>query len=438
MRANRGGFAGLARSAPARTLYWRAASLISSAIFGLANTRLILDNLGAEPYALIALVLSLAALLPFADLGLGAAVVNTVAEARAGAVRNVLGTLAAVLRLLAFVAAALLLANLALAVSGMWPHLLGVSPQTSGTLYVSVAVALFILTIPLGLGQRLLLGLGQTPVMVRLQALAAPLTLAGTASFLLIGVPSVAYMLAPAIAALAVGLLTFVLGFRRVGIQLRVVLRQLAKADIGSPALAPTAIPMVVIVSGVALATLTDRLVLSHVSNVTVVAEYSLAAQLYAPLYAVISTAGTAMWPIFAARRITGSGRDLLTKAVPVFAALGLLAAITLGIAGPVGAELLAGEALDVSEVVFLAFAVLLFVQAVHYPAGTYLTDEPGLSFQASCVAVMLPANLVLSYVLAREIGAAGPVLASACTILSIQALPALYRSTRDVRPVQP
>ena len=62
-----------------------------------------------------------------------------------------------------------------------------------------------------------------------------------------------------------------------------------------------------------------------------------------------------------------------------------------------------------------------------------YLTDEAGLRFQARNAVAMVVANVVLSVLLAREVGALGPVLGTVISMSLITATPNLVRAHRLV-----
>lgn len=57
-----------------------------------------------------------------------------------------------------------------------------------------------------------------------------------------------------------------------------------------------------------------DRLVLSHVSTPSELARYNLGAQLFLPVWQVITASGTALWPVFAGKG-AGTTRGELSAA---------------------------------------------------------------------------------------------------------------------------
>ena len=69
-----------------------------------------------------------------------------------------------------------------------------------------------------------------------------------------------------------------------------------------------------------------------------------------------------------------------------------------------------------------------------------FLTDGAGLRFQAFMILLMLPTKVGISLLLAREVGAVGPVAGSVVTVLVFQVLANVWyvrrRSRRSPAPV--
>jgi O-antigen/teichoic acid export membrane protein len=194
-----------------------------------------------------------------------------------------------------------------------------------------------------------------------------------------------------------------------------------------------TAAPMVIVTLGIPLALQTDRIVLAHRSSLEALAHYAVAIQLYAPLWAVIATAGSVLWPIFARRRASSTQRGVNGPLLG-FTLVGCVGAVSLVAVGPWVAHLAAGSHLGVDRGLFMAFGVLLLIQAAQLPIGMFLMTDAGLRFQAICVACMVPVSLALSWWAAGKWGATGPVLGSIIAVLICQLLPGLRRA-RASRP---
>jgi O-antigen/teichoic acid export membrane protein len=171
--------------------------------------------------------------------------------------------------------------------------------------------------------------------------------------------------------------------------------------------------PMLVQLVAVPLAMQSDRLVLSHRTTSSVLAEYNLASQMFTPIWAVVTAGGLTLWPVFARARSRGEGATPFPVAW-AFGAGSAAMSLAVGLAAPLLAEVASGGRIRIGVGTLVAFGALMTLQGLKYPLGMYLTDVRGLRYQAVMIAVMSPVNLGLSWVLAGPLGAAGPVVGSA------------------------
>ena len=428
----RGVLRGAARSAGVRLLV-----LPVSAVLGIVVTRLVIENYGPGAFAQYGLLVGIAALLPFADLGVSAAVMNVVAAAdRPGsddAVRRVLVT---AIRVLLGSAAVLAVLAGGITALGLWPALLGPGLLPgSGPAVALACVLLIAVTMPLGIGQRLLAGLGRNHVSIGVLGLQTPLVLAVLALLLWWDVPA-----GPAVAVLAYAA-TLLLSALCTGLAVRRLrpvawqaLRQVPRLrSVRGARVAHVAWPMLVQMIALPIAMQTDRIVLSHRSGVDALPEYNLASQMFTPIWAVVSAAGVTLWPVFARARSRGESRSPLPMAL-LFGGLAAGMATAVALASGLLAELASGGAVELGGLLVLAFAVLMVVQAVKYPIGMFLTDARGLRFQALVIVLALPVNVGLSWWLAGPLGAAGPVIGSVVGVACSQVLADVVYVRRRLR----
>jgi O-antigen/teichoic acid export membrane protein len=401
-----------------------------SAAFALATTHLLIERVGVPSFGLVSLITSLSVLLPFADLGVGAAIVNAIATSETPRDDPAIAALLLTsLRVLCGSACAIVAVGVGGALAHLWLPLLGVRGAGSGVEWaVAGAISMFGLSLPLGLGQRILLGSGRNTSTVALQSLTPPLTL--ILVWLLGGhhLQGGFFALCAPASALVVGVIGILLAARHTGIKLWRQGGDLLRfrSRTGS-SVRRTAAPMLLITLGIPLALQTDRIILAHRSSLRALAQYAVGMQLYAPLWTVIATAGTALWPVFVRRQalgITSGVREPLRW----FVLAGGCGAIVLFVGGPWAARLATGSQLDADRPLFLALGLLLLVQGAQLPVGMSLMAEPGLRFQAACVILMVPVSLVLSWLAAAPWGAKGPVFGSVVAILVCQWLPGLRR----------
>jgi hypothetical protein len=116
------------------------------------------------------------------------------------------------------------------------------------------------------------------------------------------------------------------------------------------------------------------------------------------------------------------------------FGACAAVLALAVGLASPFVAQLASGGAISLGLPVVVGFAVLMVLQAVKYPLGMYLTDAPGLRYQALMIVLMLPVNVALSWYLTGPLGAAGPVVGSVVGVALFEVLANLVVVRRRLR----
>jgi O-antigen/teichoic acid export membrane protein len=193
--------------------------------------------------------------------------------------------------------------------------------------------------------------------------------------------------------------------------------------------------PMFVQMIAFPIAMQTDRVILSHVSDVTNMARYNLGSQIFTPVWQVVAAAGAALWPVFARQRAERERRAAQGATVPAGTRdradpfrlagwFGLAAGVVSGVlavASPLLSSVATGGVVTLPVALLVAFIAFMVVQAAKYPLGMYMTDDPGLRFQAAMMIAMLPVNLGLSWWLGATLGAIGPVIGSVVGVFLCQ-----------------
>jgi len=130
---------------------------------------MILSHFGTEAYAQYGLLASLPSLLPFADLGIAAVVINSIAEAKnPRSDEHVRRSLLTALRILLVSGTVIMATSALVSVLGLWPVLLGNGLLPDGGAWAAfLCMAVFGITLPLAVGQRILVGLERTATQVR-------------------------------------------------------------------------------------------------------------------------------------------------------------------------------------------------------------------------------------------------------------------------------
>lgn len=410
-----------------------------SAILGIFSTRLIIDNFGEAAYAQYGLLIGIGALIPFADLGISAAIMNAVGGSDDPAhdpyVQKILTTC---IRILLGSATVLLLISLVISLLGWWPTLLGegLVPH-SGPIVAALCVAMLAISMPAGLGQRVLSGLGKNHVTVAMLGLQTPFVLLTLYLVLHLHPAAGAYV------AIVPYLVTFAIlagctwyAARKLNPTLRNAIRDTPRLrTVRGGRVFDVAWPMMLQMIALPIAMQTDRLVLSHVSDLNNLAQYNLASQMYTPVWQVVSSAGVALWPIFARAR---TSKDLkATSPLPISMAFGGAAAlvcVVISLASGWLSHAASGGHIHLSLSLLISFSVFMVMQAAKYPLGMYMTDARGLRYQAFMIVALMPVNLGLSWVLAIHYGAIGPVIGSAVGVFLCQVLANYVYVRRDLR----
>lgn len=414
----------MVRSAGVRVLV-----LPVGAVVGLVITRLVITHYGEAAYGQYGLLVGIGNLLPFADLGLSAAIMNAVASAKDPSTdRDVRLTLVSVFRLLTASALLIAIAAVLITLLGGWRSILGdgLTAET-GPLAAGLCLALIGLAVPVGVGQRILTGLGRNHVTIGLNALNRPLVLLVLAGLVAAGVPFGGYVsVLVYAAALVLAVAATVLAARQIRPAVGRAIRDAARLrTVAGGKVFDVAWPMLLQMVALPIAMQSDRIVISHLSVLPQLNAYNFATQLYTPIAAVTSAAGITLWSRFARERagIDSSGTSPSRMAV-IFATLSGIAVLGMSILTPVLSDLATDGRVHLSLLLMISFGVLIVARGANQPLGMYLTDAAGLRFQAIMIVIMLPLNLGLSIVLSGPLGASGPTLGSAAGVLLCQVIP--------------
>ena len=400
------------------------------AVASLVAARLVVRTLGTEGFAVYALIVGLAALLPFSDLGVGAAVMDAVARRDQTGLESVERVLVTSWRVLCVGAAGLAGAAWVAAGFGGWGLMLGTGRSATVEVAAAVATSLYAAGLPFSVGPRLLTGAGKNHHVILIQTASIVVSLGLLALAAALRAPLWGFAAAPFFATLTGNAVSLALGARAVGVRCGKVFRRVLRLSERGMEVRPIAGPMIAITVILAAAYQTDRIVLSHASSLGEVASYSVGFLLFSPLMTMIGGAGMSLWPVYARRRL-GVGRQALAQAEVAFGALGALLAAALVALGPFLARFVGGDEVRVDSWLLVAFGGWLFIQAVSYPMAMLMTDPEGLRFQARLHVAMVLINLPMSILLARLLGAVGPVLATILSIAIALFVPELRRAWR-------
>ncbi|OMH31605.1 polysaccharide biosynthesis protein [Tersicoccus sp. Bi-70] len=404
-------------------------------MLGILTSRLIIAEFGTAAYAQYGLLATIPTLLPFADLGIAAVVINAVAgsddPARDDTVRR---TVVTAFRILLVSSAILVAVAAVITLAGWWPALLGEGLMPGAAWVPFLCLVLFGLALPLTVGQRILVGLGRTTTQVASQAVVAP--------FMFVSIGTCALLALPVGAGLSA--LSYV-GNALVSVICLVVVARVLRPQLGEAVrLIPhprryrgvravhLAWPMLVQMIALPMAMQTDRLLLSHLAGPGELAQYNLASQLFGLILQTIAASGVALWPIFAAAR-SADRVESPWQPTLAFLGMGVVLGLVLAVLSPWLAAFVSAGRITLDFWLLAGFVLFVALQAVKYPLGMYMTDQRGLRFQVAPILVMVPVNLALSWWLTLAIGPGGPIIGSAVAVLVCQVVPNLLYVRADL-----
>jgi O-antigen/teichoic acid export membrane protein len=398
------------------------------AALGLANTAIIVRETGAEVFGLVALIATVTLLLPFADLGINATVMNASSQLH-GPDRDphAVDVIRRGYHVLFGVAGALIAIALCVMTVDGWAVFTGFSSGAADRWAITVAACLFALTIPGGVGLWILGGINRLPVATVVMMSCPGFALAITVALYLLNADGIWYATSSLGGLLTGQLVGTGLALRLSGLG-RSAFTRITQNRAGGRLLAGS-LWLFLVGVGTPIGLQSGRAVLAHLSTPVELAQYALMAQLYGVVWSALSTAGYGFWPIFVRRRgATETTVRLWWQLTAAFACVALAATTGFALLGPWTAKLLSGGRIEVSTLLAVSFGILLIGQAVHMPTSVLLTKPHEARWQARWALTMAAVSLILALAVAGPFGGVGVVLAAAFAVFLAQVLPDLIR----------
>ncbi len=394
------------------------------AVFGLLTTAITVAHTGSAVFGVVTLISTVALLLPFVDLGIGSVAGSVCARPGPLAADPVVrATIRRAFGVLGLVAAGMIATVLGVSAADGWGRLIGVVTSPADRWAIAVALGLFALSVPAGLGPRILLGIDRNQLAVAVLLLNSIVVLMITEVLAIAGVRGIWYAIPGPAGALAGNLVATALALRLTGLTPRVLG---TAGPVPHERRLPAGSPWRFLIGvGLPLGLQSQLLLLAHGSTPEELSRYALGAQLYALAWSICAAAGPMLVPGFARRRPDAAASlALWERSVGGFGGAGLVCALGLFAAGPFAADLLSGGRITVPVQLIAAFGVLLLVRCVHLPSDLLLTTPNEMRWQAWCALNMAGMGLLGGYLLAPDYGAVGVVLAAAGAVLVTQVLP--------------
>lgn len=414
----------------------RLITLPLTAIASIATAKITISSSGIELYGYINTIALLFQLLPFADFGVGAVVTSAVARrglSRKDAAMSRRSIFTA-FRLLSFTSGVLVAMVIVCGSFFVWPRLLNIPDMhlEESNLAICIALVLFFLAVPLGVGQRILVGSGKSHVLA-FAGIALPVVVLGyTLVAAALNFEGFLFAVGSSLAVLVTNLIGFIVGLRAVGLRVTEVFNGAWGRSRSQPVTVfHTAWPMLVVTIATAIAIQSHRIILSHTSAPIELTQYSLVAQLFFPIWSIVYMSSTVLWPRFS-RNERQFGLWLQSNAILMF--IGCLGAAGLVVVGPFVVQIMSGGALAVPPHVFWAFGALLVGWALNSTQTMLLTKPRRLKVQAVLAILMVALSIPLSIALSFELGASGPVVGTLISLIICQLIPGIFIGCRVVR----
>lgn len=380
-----------------------------AAVAAILTTRMVNEQLGPQPFAVYSLVAGVPLLFAYADLGLGAPITNAAATAKIDP-----DHFHAIFRrclLISFcTASAIALASAVLGAAGLWTGLFGLSdPELN--LPIALAMIIFGLSIPGGLGRAILLGVGRFGSSVLLQGLTPLISLGIVSSAIGLGANTAGIVAVSSAGVCVVNWIGFIYAAFSMPGTLSDIRRKTQHRVMGE--VVRTAMPMFVLMAAGGLLFQSGRLVLSHSSTLQQVAIYSALWTFFQPLLSVVQTAGVALWPRFAAARASGGSLGHEFRSATFTSGLiGLTAGLGLTFLGPFAVQFATAGKIQVTFVQCAILGAALVVEATRMPAAMILTFPRGLWLQSTSTWVSAAIVVILGLLQSQSLGATAPMLA--------------------------
>lgn len=414
----------------------RSIGFVPQGIATLAISYLIIRHYGLPAFTAYALIASVMLLIPLNNLGVGASVTQAIAT---NGVRDDLAERTALTasRVLTVSALGLAVTSIILGTVDLWPTLLG--DASGSNLFTAAAIVVFAASFVPGLGQSALLGADRNHIAILSQSFQAPLALVMVGMLILVDAGPDTVIVVPALAVLLINIITMTLSMRLVRFPwLQVLARIPSRAKYPGAKIRALSGPMLITSLCVPIAFLSDRIVLSHVSTTSAVANYTVVIQIFAPVTGLIVAAAQPLWPMYTRARAQGERGPHLGKVLGAFVLGTVLVCGTLVlIADPIG-RIIGGDEIRLGYFLPLLTALVMCLQAIAYPLAMSLMDPAGAKFVAICAVLTVPLNIGLSIILSIRMGAPGPLLALLIVSTFVQVIPtAIYARRRALSGVQ-
>jgi len=398
-----------------------------SGIISICTTRLITNKFGIEEYAHLSVILSLSAILSFAELGLGAVILNTARNDDSDG--NGFSQIFFKSFYLIFATTlGLVLVIIVMTQFDLLRKLLDLENSTIGPNAVGLSLIFLFVGAPFRLGNYLLIANGKNPTVILLQLLQSIITLIFVIILSIYGSSISTLIILSGVGNTIASILGFFLARRFIP-------RRANYRESRSQRLFKTAFPFFLVTFFSMLPLKVATVVLSWTSSPLQIAQFAGILSFFLPALSIIQYSAPQLWIEFRRLRQNNLNARIFFKNIFLTClGLGLIGAVALNFVAPLIIREFINPALVGSRYLFLAFGCLFIVIAVNYPLGMFFTDQSGLKLQALMTGLISFIFIPTSIVFSQRFGTVGMVVTLSVAILLIQVVPSLLIATKKLR----
>lgn len=390
-----------------------AAAKIVTILTSLVSIPLTLNYLGNERFGLWMTISSVIALLSFADLGIGNGLLNAISNADGKndltAIRRYISSAFVILSTIAIV---VLTASFMAYPFISWAEFFNVktvqAAQEAGPA-LAVFVVCFALNVPLGIVQRVQLGLQQGFLSNLWQSAGSVLGLMAilVAVYLRAGLPWLVLAMAgaPLLASLLNGAVFF--GYKRPDLRPKLALASRAAAT----RVAHVGLLFLVLQIAVAVTSSSDNIIITKILGPADVAHYAVTAKMFSFITMAISMLVGPLWPAYSeaeARGDMGWIRNTLSRSIRITLLLAGIGSSVLFVVGPTLIELWVGPQINPPTMLITGLAIWTVMEATGVTLAMFLNGMHIVRTQVIVATVYAISCVTMKIILIKHMGISG------------------------------
>ncbi len=385
-----------------------------------------------ELFTRVSIVATLALLIPFADLGLGAIIFNFCGvETPLIRVQKIVYSITWVL------------ASISLLISGVgmlavpmswWSLILQSDIGRNESIVYTLALILFAVNMPLLTGSKILIARNQNHHLSTISIAAPLVSIAAVLLFFVVDAWPPLYSLPLILGYTVSNFSATILAWRSLSLTIHGYFLNWRVRLPGTTSI----LPMMIITVGLPVSTQIGRLQVQEGSG-SELSSYILATQLCTAVWSVLATAAAAFWPAFSRRR--GDNKiayGLWFRSSMIFIAVGLVVGTLFTVTLPLASILVSSGDIRTSHSLAIMLGLLLVVQCAHVVSGMLLTQPTEIWLQALSVSMVTLSVVLFGPTMVAKFGAVGATGSLVISILIFHFLVDIFLVPIRLSPPRP